>query len=232
MDVEFLDGSWMLSTLLLAPLRVKRIYPFKSLENWRNCCSIGKRGGVTRYLRCHYDCSAKINYSKASNCASTLSDNTKVTSRVANDHVYAECSLKIDEKPLWGKKEPSATKENSSTKLSNHGLNTVDICRIILFIEREEKSSDWWRVERGKEKKNRILDDFERNGWKIEAKVARRANVTCFFSQSTLHYSSNNVSAWLTERKDVRWFWRISSRSFDSSKDWKTILICKFHNLI
>lgn len=156
MDVEFLDGSWMLSTLLLAPLRVKRIYPFKSLENWRNCCSTGKRGGVTRYLRCHYDCSAKINYSKASNCASTLSDNTKVTSRVANDHVYAECSLKIDEKPLWGKKEPSATKENSSTKLSNHGLNTVDICRIILFIEREEKSSDWWRVEKalcGKEKK-------------------------------------------------------------------------------
>lgn len=139
MDVEFLDGSWMLSTLLLAPLRVKRIYPFKSLENWRNCCSTGKRGGVTRYLRCHYDCSAKINYSKASNCASTLSDNTKVTSRVANDHVYAECSLKIDEKPLWGKKEPSATKENSSTKLSNHGLNTVDICRIILFIETRRK---------------------------------------------------------------------------------------------
>lgn len=160
MDVEFLDGSWMLSTLLLAPLRVKRIYPFKSLENWRNCCSTGKRGGVTRYLRCHYDCSAKINYSKASNCASTLSDNTKVTSRVANDHVYAECSLKIDEKPLWGKKEPSATKENSSTKLSNHGLNTVDICRIILFIETRRKIIWLMKSRTRKRKKKSYLGRF------------------------------------------------------------------------
>lgn len=170
-------------------MRAKRIYPSKSLENWRNCCSIGKWGGVTRYLCYHYDCSAEINYSKASNCSRPFRT-TKVTSRVAraNDHVYTtEYSLKIDEKPpdkgSGRKNDPPRRRIHRRTsvikysrfKYRGHWDYYLSIEKKIIWLTKTRACCALG--------KNCILDNFERNGRKIEMNVTQLTSRAFFLNQ-------------------------------------------------